>query len=98
MPGTAGPAGVTLRSLTGPVVAWQRMPDALPSPSIQRPRCDGCFRLREVVDPWLRASIGQFRAGGPDARIVELPGVCHHLFIQRPAGTADEVAAFLRQR
>lgn len=52
---------------------------------------------REIIEPWTRASMNQLRTAVPTARFVELPGIYHHLFIQRREETADEIASFLRR-
>lgn len=52
----------------------------------------------DVIEPWRRRSMDQLRTQVPKTHFIELPGIYHHLFIERSKETADEVVAFLRRR
>jgi pimeloyl-ACP methyl ester carboxylesterase len=52
---------------------------------------------REVIGPWVDASIAQFRAAGRERCVVQMDAI-HHLFLQRERETAALVRDFLRGR
>ena len=99
--GAASKASPDYSAIRAPVLSYyarQTTEMLLPPTASSAQRDSSVAFQNEVREPYIRASIAQLRTGVPDARIVELGGTYHHLFIQYPERTANEVAAFLRNR
>lgn len=85
--------------IRAPVLSYYARPtieQLLPSTASSAQRDSTVAFQRDVREPLIRASIAQLRTGVPNARIVELAGTYHHLFIQYPERAANEIAAFLK--
>ena len=94
----AGPARTTAMTydrVRAPILAIYASVDTIPlmAPGTPRALRDSAIaRQTSAVIPNERASIAQLRRMRPDARIVEMPGAHHYLFIQH----RDEVLRLVR--